>query len=256
MSLNLLVQDVKEFTVNSLAEFLAQVSSGFLKQHQKILMKVTSPGGPAQRISTNHPWLFRGHRDADWQLIPTVLRLPVEALASNAEETIFNEFKRLSLPYLRHFPTNDWEWLALAQHHGLPTRLLDWTQSSLTALFFALEGPEPKENSAVWCYHHTGHVVSPELSPFIISEAVLYYPPHVAQRITAQSGVFTAHPLVELTPSLLGILPWRGTLIKISIPKNSRAIMLQDLEMAGIHRATLFPDLDGVSSYIKHSKIP
>jgi len=50
-----------------------------------------------------------------------------------------DSFKKLSFPYLSTIPENDWEWMALSQHYGLPTRMMDWTTSILVAAFFACE---------------------------------------------------------------------------------------------------------------------
>ena len=68
---------------------------------------------------------------------------------------MFDEFKRRGVAVLPSRPSDDWEFLAVARHHGLPTRLLDWTENPLAALFFALEEPSSGD-SAVWCYVHVG----------------------------------------------------------------------------------------------------
>jgi type I restriction enzyme M protein len=101
------------------------------------------------------PYLFRGHADINWELEPAIDRGDF----SNAREQItrkdherlaLEEFKRLALPHLYQLPRDDWEFLALARHHGVPTRLLDWTENPLAALCFAVETLGQTE-STVWC---------------------------------------------------------------------------------------------------------
>ncbi len=189
-------------------------------------------------------WIYRGQTDVSWGLIPSLDRQKLQKRTEQVGRNVFelnllNNFKRLAMPHLKIEPTSDWEWLALAQHHGLPTRLLDWTQSPLIALYFAIEC-ETQSHSSVWCIQPPEVRVN-GVSPFEIEQVVRYDPPHLSPRITQQSGCFTAHP---------DNLPVRGRTIKINIYNKARVHMKQDVVALGTHKASIFPDLDGISHYI------
>src|SRR5688572_33104522 len=76
--------------------------------------------------------VYRGVKSTSYKLIPKIGRY--KTLHSrdrvNEERAILRLFREQAFPYLTFIPENDWEWLAIAQHHGLPTRLLDWTRRS------------------------------------------------------------------------------------------------------------------------------
>jgi len=90
------------------------------------------------RWAQDHPaneWVFRGHSNEDWRLQPSVGR--GESYSPDWERLLLDQFRRLAEPHVTSAGLTEWDWLALAQHHGLPTRLLDWTTNSLVACFFA-----------------------------------------------------------------------------------------------------------------------
>ena len=94
-------------------------------------------------------WVFRGHSDRAWKLRPKVGREDVLAIVWDeaAERGLFAEFKRRARQFESGVEFSDWDWLALAQHYGLPTRLLDWTQNPLVATYFAVAS-QPSETTA------------------------------------------------------------------------------------------------------------
>ena len=85
--------------------------------------------------------IFRGLSDSSFPLIPYICRFGFDMVQlKRIEKKLFNLFKESAIAYIERIPSNDWEWLALAQHYGLPTRLMDWTYNPLIALFFAVDG--------------------------------------------------------------------------------------------------------------------
>lgn len=201
----------------------------------------------------NEQVVFRGQRRQQ-PLLPSVAR---NAEYVRAELEVFNEFKREALPYLDYVPASDWQWLAVAQHNGLPTRLLDWTKHSLAALWFTVERPPHDDQSGVvWVYgYDSEYLISSEQcrkTPFEISETRIYFPDHVFPFIQAQSGLFTVHhraddhfiPMEELSDADL-------LLTKIEIPAGAFSTIRYHLFRGGIHPASLFPGLTGLVKRIR-----
>ena len=134
-------------------------------------------------------WVFRGHSHIDYELLPRIGRGDIEV---RHETRIFDFFVREAAAYLSPMPASEWELLALARHHGLPTRLLDWTENPLVAAYFAcLE--QYDVDGAIYMLN-TNEVISEQMSPFEIDTVLRYRPSHVTRRIAAQRGLFTVHP--------------------------------------------------------------
>ncbi len=204
-------------------------------------------------------FIFRG-QSSDWPLWPKLARIEPKGPLYRIEKLMFNEFKRVSLPFT---PTNvhdEWDRLALSQHYGLPTRLLDWTYSALVALWFAVcDPPKDSDNGkygVVW-------LLKPEKTDWIddpsddypfsnkISTRIIR-PKVITERISAQSGVFTVHKINSggRIVKLEKHIAFSKKLVKILINKENYWDIRYGLNMLGVNNSVIYPDLTGICSHL------
>tara|TARA_R110000868_G_C10959778_1_gene768395 strand:+ start:526 stop:1236 length:711 start_codon:yes stop_codon:yes gene_type:complete len=210
--------------------------------------------------------MYRGQSNSEWSLIPSIARMH-EALDDHGfgfskwedlEDYLLNHFKNYSAPFMDFNPSLDLEWLVHAQHHGLPTPLLDWSTNPLKALFFAVENPsEDKTDGALYeIQPRMWHITYESIENH--HGLVAFHPKQINSRVMAQEGCFTRFPYPDkLVP--LPSLEEKDTFIsneiytikKYFIPKEIKANLRVELTKLGIHHQSMFPSLDGASTRIR-----
>lgn len=198
----------------------------------------------------NGIYVYRGEESDKYKLLPKFGRDQEKSVENDSEieRALLNDFKRTAIPHLTYNPTNNWDWLAIAQHHGLHTRLLDWTLNPLAAAFFAVHKNSPGD-SILYIFDSRDLLdVDEVVPPFDIKEVRLFYPRHVTRRISAQSGLFTIHP----EPSK----PFNtDSLERITINNSCKNEFDLVLSTYNIDDYTMFPDLDGLVRVINNEWI-
>lgn len=191
-------------------------------------------------------WLFRGHADTGWELVPAIGRQSSAAAYRLAEEKmLFEDFVAEAKRDLDSTDFTDLEWLALAKHHGLPTRLLDWSTNPLVAAWFATQDEENASYAAIHAIRvpfvrrsrKAAAFGPPAMAPLIVDVS-----PRVA-RLTGQQGCFSLHPdprsLWQPSPRFDGFTTF-------SVPSSEKAYFRRLLHIFGYDARSISVDLDGL----------
>jgi hypothetical protein len=235
--------------IASLSDFIEQLKAGGL-------------------IVGEPPVWYRGSSDVEHELVPSVFRPPRNG---DNETLMIKRFMQDAHPLLpdTQTPPSHWDWLFIAQHHGVPTRVLDWTESPLVGLYFATQPAssdpdDPERPGGLWVLSpqtlntHTLNVQSLELPMFGFDTRLEGYAPLTAAptavhlkpaaalavrsflRISAQWGTFTIHSnATALEDEAFSPRAIR----KFSVAASAKATIRDELQTIGVDDRTVFPDL-------------
>ncbi len=230
------------------------------------------------------PFAFRGLARADHVMSSSLVRLAGAADTRRVEMALLRNFRKYA-HVERMGADSIWDWLALGQHRGLPTRLLDWTYSPLVALHFATEDPAEYEiDGAVWCvnfveanrqlpaklrrimqregsdtvtvdmlssFHSLAEFDALAKTPFL----VFLEPPAIDRRILNQFALFSL--MSSATATMDDWLRRHSNLCRrVTIPAKLKWEIRDKLDQANVNERVLFPDLDGLSRWLTRYYLP
>jgi hypothetical protein len=235
-------------------------------------------------LNFSENWAFRGQGNAEWVLNNSIERSEFIHFYKGIEAEFLAEFQRGARNYLSkdETPNHLIEWLALMQHHGAPTRLLDLTRSPFIAAFFAFEQSHVRDDLfvAVWgvnvnyLKNKAIEILSEEFgealqeSKNLINEVLfekIFYennkmlvfpvePFRMNRRYSLQQSIFISTGISDVP--LMKQLQFLGSaveksVVKIELCSTLKKEVLRELQQMNLNRASLFPDLDGYAASLK-----
>ncbi len=222
-----------------------------------------------QTVTGGNYW-FRGHGNFEWDLTPSALRYKRRKHRGKALD-LFREFRKYASSDLQsHSPTSEKiTWMMHAQHYGVPTRLLDWTEKPAVALYFACT--ELQADGAIYLMDPAQlnqlalplhpKIIFPDDCPAIVEpyadlgpllsatglHTIAISPNWANARIKAQGGAFTLHGerrfgLDSRECPSLAVVPIR---------RKHKRRLLQALDTLGTNELTVYPELSRIAKIIK-----
>jgi hypothetical protein len=232
------------------------------------------------------PFAFRGMASVAHDLSTSLVRLAGDAAeTTKLEQALLRNFRKYAHDRRSSGVDSIWHWLALAQHHGLPTRLMDWTYSPLVALHFATEHPaDYGGDGVVWCVNFVeANTRLPKRLRAILEEeqsdtftiemlhefatlrafdtlardpfVIFLEPPSLDTRILNQFALFSLMPGPR--SSLDEWLASHPELCrKVIVPSELKWEVRDKLDQSNINERTLFPGMDGLSRWLERYYTP
>lgn len=203
--------------------------------------------------TSNSQFLFRG-QDVKGNLLPSIARKTPSEDTTAKENLMLNSMRMMGAAFLKESENTVLDHLVLAQHHRMKTRLLDWSTNPLVALWFACNS---KKRGDVYvyildCSKFLNNSIYDE-DPFKQKETCVLQPRLNNNRIIAQHGWFTLHRFSKESKAFVPLEKNRKVknfIHELKIAEKSKPDLLNELDKYGISNRTLFPDLEGLCTYL------
>ena len=226
--------------------------------------------------------LFRGQPDGE-ELLPKIGRASGPSNPLQVEKKLLKEIEWRGGPFLEFEPRNTLEWLQVGRHHGMSTRLLDWTFSALAALWFTVAETRKRKDGAIWVFNYDEsdvlegkekirQITRAENLPDGIPEddkrrkgvdtlkditdlnqiqrTCVLIPRHIDRRIAAQASCFTLHAYEKCFTPLEEDGLHRQKLRKLVVKRGCFGSIRRQLHLLGMNQSTLYPDVGGLCAHL------